>query len=58
MCEAGAGGVRLTGPAGPVLLGAVGGGAFAERVRRGLDPHGRFTGSAGRFVPLREEAVA
>jgi glycolate oxidase len=56
--EVGAGGVRLTGPAGPVLLGAVGGGAFAERVRRGLDPDGRFSGTARRFVPLREEAVA
>jgi glycolate oxidase len=58
MREAGAGGVRLTGPAGPVLLGAAGGGAFAERVRRGLDPDGRFSGSARRFVPPREEALA
>jgi glycolate oxidase len=44
--EAGAAGVRLTGPPGPVLLGATGGGAFAERVRRGLDPDGRFAGPA------------
>ena len=33
--DAGAGGVRLTGAAGPVLLGAHVGGAFADRVRRG-----------------------
>jgi hypothetical protein len=56
--EAGAAGVRLTGPPGTVLLGATGGGAFAERVRRALDPDGRFAGSARRFVPLRQEAVA
>jgi glycolate oxidase FAD binding subunit len=55
---AGAGGVRLTGPPGAVLLGATGGGAFADRVRRALDPDGRFAGSARRFVPLRQEAVA
>ena len=56
--DAGAGGVRLTGPPGTVLLGATGGGAFADRVRRGLDPDGRFAGTARRFVPLRQEAVA
>jgi glycolate oxidase len=56
--ETGAAGVRLTGPPGPVLLGATGGGAFAERVRRGLDPDGRFAGAARRFVPLRPAAVA
>ena len=55
--EAGAGGVRLTGPPGAVLLGATGGGAFAERVRRGLDPDGRFAGAARRFVPVRAAAV-
>jgi hypothetical protein len=33
-------GVRLTGPPGAPLLGAVGGGAFAARARRGLDPAG------------------
>jgi glycolate oxidase len=56
--EAGAGATRLTGPAGPVLLGATTGGAFAERVRQGLDPDGRFAGSARRFAALRERAVA
>jgi glycolate oxidase len=56
--EAGAGGVRLTGPPGTVLFGAASGGAFADRVRRALDPDGRFAGTARRFVPLREEAVA
>ena len=55
--DAGAAGVRLTGPAGPVLLGALGGGAFADRIRRGLDPDGRFSGSTRRFVPLRETAL-
>ena len=50
--------MRLTGPPGAVLLGATGGGAFAERVRRGLDPDGRFAGTARRFVPLRQEVVA
>ncbi len=55
--EAGAAGVRLTGPAGPVLLGAHVGGAFADRVRRGLDPDGRFSGSARRFAGLRESAL-
>jgi glycolate oxidase FAD binding subunit len=39
---AGAGAVRLAGPPGPALLGRIGGGAFADRVRRGLDPDGRF----------------
>jgi glycolate oxidase FAD binding subunit len=53
---AGAAGVRLTGPPGPVELGARTGGAFAERVRRGLDPDGRFAGQAS--VPQREPAVA
>ena len=41
--EAGAAGVRLIGPPGDVLLGATSGGAFAERVRRALDPDRRFT---------------
>jgi glycolate oxidase FAD binding subunit len=41
--EAGAAGSRLTGPPGDALLGATSGGAFAERVRRALDPDGRFT---------------
>jgi hypothetical protein len=41
-----------------VLLGATGGGAFADRVRRALDPDGRFAGTARRFVPLHQEAVA
>ncbi len=50
--------MRLTGPPGTVLLGAASGGAFADRVRRALDPDGRFAGTARRFVPLREEAVA
>ncbi len=54
--DAGAGAVRLTGPPGPVLLGATGGGAFADRVRRGLDPHGRFAGPT--TTPALEEAVA
>jgi glycolate oxidase len=36
------GGVRLTGPPGPVLLGRQDGGAFAARTRRGLDPEGAF----------------
>jgi glycolate oxidase len=49
---AGAAGVRLTGPPGTVLLGATSGGAFADRVRRALDPDGRFAGTARRFVPL------
>ena len=48
--------MRLTGPAGRVLLGATGGGAFADRVRRGLDPDGRFSGPAE--VRQHEEAVA
>ena len=56
--DAGAAGVRLTGPPGMVLLGATSGGAFADRVRRALDPDGRFAGTARRFVPLRQEAVA
>jgi glycolate oxidase len=55
--DSGAAGMRLTGPAGPLLLGAHGGGAFADRVRRGLDPDGRFSGSTRRFVPLRETAL-
>jgi glycolate oxidase len=39
----GASGVRLTGPPGDSpLLGAVRGGAFAARARRGLDPDGAF----------------
>jgi glycolate oxidase len=46
LCDTGAAAVRLTGPPGPVLLGATTGGAFAERVRRGLDPDGRFAGQA------------
>jgi len=54
--DAGAAGVRLTGPTGPVLLGAVSGGAFAERVRRALDPEGRFAGPAK--AREREAAVA
>ncbi|HWM11669.1 MAG TPA: FAD-linked oxidase C-terminal domain-containing protein, partial [Solirubrobacteraceae bacterium] len=54
--DAGSAGIRLTGPPGPVELGARTGGAFAERVRRGLDPDGRFAGQAS--VPLREPAVA
>lgn len=54
--DVGAGAVRLTGPPGPVLLGATGGGAFADRVCRGLDPHGRFAGP--RTTPAFEEAVA
>ena len=52
--EAGAGGTRLTGPPGAVLLGAQPGGAFAERVRRGLDPDGRFSAPAR----TREAAIA
>lgn len=32
----------LTGPPGPVLLGGASGGAFGERIRRALDPDGRF----------------
>ena len=56
--DVGAGGTRLTGPPGPVLLGATTGGAFADRVRRGLDPDGRFSGSARRFVPMRKVAAA
>jgi hypothetical protein len=56
--DVGAGATRLTGPPGPVLLGATTGGAFAERVRRGLDPDGRFAGSARRFVPVRKVAAA
>jgi glycolate oxidase FAD binding subunit len=36
------GGERLWGRPGPPLLGAVPGGAFAERVRAALDPDGRF----------------
>ena len=56
--DVGAGGTRLTGPPGPVLLGATTGGAFSERVRRGLDPDGRFSGSARRFVPVRKVASA
>ena len=55
--DAGAGGVRLTGAPGTVLLGATGGGAFADRVRRALDPESRFSGSGRRFVPLRQEVV-
>jgi glycolate dehydrogenase FAD-linked subunit len=39
---AGAGAVRLAGPPGPALLGRISGDAFGERVRRGLDPDGRF----------------
>jgi glycolate oxidase len=52
--DAGAGGLRLSGPPGPVLLGATTGGAFAERVRRGLDPDGRFAGQA----TVREAVLA
>jgi glycolate oxidase FAD binding subunit len=36
------GGVRITGPPGPVLVGHEEGGAFAARARRGLDPDGAF----------------
>jgi glycolate oxidase FAD binding subunit len=54
--DAHAAGVRLTGAPGPVLLGEMGGGAFAERVRQGLDPDGRFAGPA--MAPRREEALA
>jgi glycolate oxidase len=50
--EVGASGVRLTGPPGSVLLGATSGGAFADRVRRALDPDGRFANATVR------EAVA
>lgn len=35
-------GMVLTGAGGPVLIGHVGGGAFAERVRAALDPDARF----------------
>jgi glycolate oxidase FAD binding subunit len=35
-------GMVLIGPADTALLGATSGGAFAERVRRALDPHDRF----------------
>jgi glycolate dehydrogenase FAD-binding subunit len=35
-------GMPLTGAADRTLLGAVPGGAFAERIRRALDPHHRF----------------
>jgi len=35
-------GVALTGSPGRVLLGRIGGGAFATRVRAALDPHARF----------------
>jgi glycolate oxidase FAD binding subunit len=44
--DAGACGVRLSGPPGPVLVGAMPGGAFADRVRRALDPDGRFAAPA------------
>ena len=54
--EAGAAGVRLTGPPGAVLLGATSGGAFADRVRRALDPDDRFAGPAR--TREREAAVA
>lgn len=40
--ELGLGGVWLTGSPTSPLLGEVGGGAFAARVRRGLDPDGVF----------------
>jgi glycolate oxidase len=41
--QLGASGVRLTGPpGGSPLVGAVRGGAFAARARRGLDPDGAF----------------
>jgi glycolate oxidase len=43
LADLGTCGVRLTGPPGPpLLLGAVGGGEFAARSRRGLDPDGVF----------------
>jgi hypothetical protein len=35
-------GTVLTGPPGRVLLGTVRGGAFAARIRRAIDPDGRF----------------
>jgi glycolate oxidase FAD binding subunit len=35
-------GLRLTGPAGPVLLGASRGGVLLDRVKKVLDPEGRF----------------
>ena len=47
---AGAAGVRLTGPPGPVLLGAHAGGAFADRVRRGSRPRRAVLGLG---TPLR-----
>jgi glycolate oxidase len=50
--DAGASGLRLTGPPGAVLLGGTSGGAFADRVRSALDPHDRFASAASR------EAVA
>jgi glycolate oxidase len=51
--DVGAGGVRLTGAPGTVLLGATSGGAFADRVRRALDPDGRFA-----TAPVREAVAA
>jgi glycolate oxidase FAD binding subunit len=42
LSEVEAAGLRLTGPPGHVLLGRVRRGAFAQRVRSALDPHGRF----------------
>ena len=47
--DLGASGVRLTGPSGPPLLGAVRGGEFGARTRRALDP-------AGLFAPFDGEA--
>ena len=51
--DTGASGVRLSGAPGKVVLGAACGGAFADRVRRALDPDGRFAGA-----PVREAVAA
>ncbi|MDO8211076.1 FAD-binding protein [Conexibacter sp. CPCC 206217] len=40
--ELGLAGMRLTGPAGPPLIGAVPAHAFAQRIRAALDPDSRF----------------
>jgi glycolate oxidase FAD binding subunit len=42
LAAAGLTGMRLRGGDGPLLLGAARGGAFAQRVRRALDPEERF----------------
>jgi len=55
--ELGLTGMALTGPPAPDLLGAGGGGPFAARIRRALDPHGRFAhGPAGLAHPTASEA--